>query len=141
MSFHSKLNSQFTKTHPNIFIFTHVLNTKIQTDAYIHINGININTISKNSAFNKKKKKQNIKKLSNDLNDNNISKITYLKHVSKYYTKSSYIYIIFILIKLYILILNYTYFIQLLLSFYIIQTIYILIFYHLFTYSHIIRIN
>ncbi|XP_025410738.1 uncharacterized protein LOC112683797 [Sipha flava] len=27
-SFHSKLNSQFTKGHPNIFIFTHILNQK-----------------------------------------------------------------------------------------------------------------
>ncbi|XP_016657607.1 uncharacterized protein LOC107882945 [Acyrthosiphon pisum] len=84
-SYHSKFNSQFTKAHPNIFIFTHVLNTKIQTDTYMLINGININTISKNSAFNKKK--QNIKNLSNDLNDNKISKFTYLKHVSKYYQK------------------------------------------------------
>ncbi|KAF0718422.1 MULE domain-containing protein [Aphis craccivora] len=60
-SFQSKLNSQFTKAQPNIFIFTHVLNTKTQTDTYIHKNGININTISENSAFNKKKKKKLLK--------------------------------------------------------------------------------
>jgi hypothetical protein len=84
-SFHSKLNSQFTKGHLNIFIFTHVLNQKIQTDSYIHINGINIQKTNKNSAFNKKK--QCIENLSYDLKDNNISKFTYLKHVSKYYQK------------------------------------------------------
>ncbi|KAE9542314.1 hypothetical protein AGLY_003441 [Aphis glycines] len=84
-SFHSKLNSQFTKAHPNIFIFTHVLNKKIQTDTYIHINGINIEKNSKNSAF--KKKQQSIKNLSNDLNDNKISRFTYLKRVSEYYQK------------------------------------------------------
>jgi len=31
-SFHSKLNTQFNKAHPNIFLFSHVLNLKIQTD-------------------------------------------------------------------------------------------------------------
>lgn len=43
-SFHAKLNSEFTKFHPNIFIFTYVLNMKIQTDTYIQFNGINLGT-------------------------------------------------------------------------------------------------
>lgn len=30
-SFHSKLNSESTKSHPNLIIFTHVLNMKILT--------------------------------------------------------------------------------------------------------------
>jgi len=34
----SKLNLQFTKAYPNIFIFIHFLNTNIKTDTYIHIN-------------------------------------------------------------------------------------------------------
>jgi hypothetical protein len=47
-SFHSKLNTQFNKVHPNIFLFSHVLNLKIQTDTYIIIRGLDNTKISKN---------------------------------------------------------------------------------------------
>lgn len=43
--FHSKLNTQFTKTHPNIFLFSHALHLKIQTDLYILIRELDTNKI------------------------------------------------------------------------------------------------
>lgn len=45
-----------TKAYPNIFIFKHILNTKIQTDSSILINGINVLKNRKDKAFKKKKK-------------------------------------------------------------------------------------
>lgn len=54
-SFHFKLNPEFTKSHSNIFIFTYVLNIKIQIDSYILINGINTLKKSKIITFKNKK--------------------------------------------------------------------------------------
>ena len=47
-SFRSKLNTNYSQKLIPTFLYldTYVLNTKIPTDTYIYINGININTIS-----------------------------------------------------------------------------------------------
>lgn len=55
-SFHTKLNSLFTKSHPNIYLFTNMLNTKIQTDTYIILRSINKQKLSKNIIYLKQKK-------------------------------------------------------------------------------------
>lgn len=81
--FHSKLNSEFTKYHPNIFTFTHVLNMKIQTDTYIKMNGINKPKLNQNKTFNNKKK--TVEDLLIRLNNKQISTFSYLQQVSTYY--------------------------------------------------------
>lgn len=82
-SFHSKLNSEFTKCHPNIFLFTHVLNMKMQTDTYIKINEISKPNHNQNKVFNDKKK--SVHHLISELNNKQITIFSYLKQVSKYY--------------------------------------------------------
>jgi len=84
-SFHSKLNTQFTKAHPNIFLFSHVLNLKIQTDSYIIIRSLNNNKISKNKNY--EKKKIYIANIFDDYINKKIDRFTYIKLASNHYLK------------------------------------------------------
>jgi len=59
-SFHTKLNSLFTKSHPNIYLFIHILNTRIQTNTYIILRSTHQAKISKNRKYVHKKKKSKI---------------------------------------------------------------------------------
>lgn len=84
-SFHSKLNTQFNKAHPNIFLFSHVLNLKIQTDTYIIIRGLDNTKISKNKMY--EKKKIYIETIFEDYLNKKIDRFKYIKLASKHYSE------------------------------------------------------
>ncbi|KAF0694165.1 Uncharacterized protein FWK35_00039106, partial [Aphis craccivora] len=50
-SFHAKPNSLFSKSHPNNYLFIHVLNTRIQTDTYVILRSTHQTKMSKNTKY------------------------------------------------------------------------------------------
>jgi len=84
-SFHAKLNSLFTKSHPNIFLFIHVLNTRIQTDTYIILRSTHKTKINKNTKYVHQKRK--IEDLLKDYEAKKINRSHFIRLASSHYKK------------------------------------------------------
>jgi len=80
VSFHSRFNESFYKGHPDLFVFIDTL-IQFQIDNYVTIQSLDIVKTARSSYF---ANKAHIEKLIAEYNENNVSRLQYIKRTGYY---------------------------------------------------------